>query len=78
MRISECIKILEAEKTFERTPAGRPITERALLAIEATLQDTNNYDQPIFKCLNCCIMISGLLVERGCPLCGLKQKIKGE
>lgn len=78
MKISEVINVLKAEKAFKRTQCGRPITELASKIVDATLEDTKNYGSPAFSCKNCCIILSSLLVSEGCPLCGLKQKIKGE
>ena len=73
MNISEVVPTLKAEKTFRKTPSGRPITEYAEQVIEAALSDEKNYEAPAVKCLNCCIILSSLLVPEGCVNCGGKD-----
>jgi len=70
MKISDALDILKIEKILKRTPCGRPITEYALNAIEATLSDTKNYNSDALSCSNCCIILSSLLFEAGCKNCG--------
>jgi len=82
MNISDSLKIMLAEQVFKRTPNGRPITDFAIETIKASMEDKKNYDQNIMECANCGLIVSSLLVESGCPNCGLRQKInssiKGE
>ena len=73
MKISEVLHTLLAEKVFRRTPIGRPLTEYAIENIEAALQDKDNQDQEVIKCLNCGMIISSLLVPSGCGNCGSKD-----
>ena len=73
MRIREIIPTLQAEKALSRTPIGRPITEYAKATIDAALSDEKNYEIDAMKCLNCCIIVSGLLCADGCPNCGSKD-----
>jgi hypothetical protein len=73
MKIKDAIQVLKAEAAFGRTPSGRSINEYAQNAIEATLEDEKNYEMECMKCLNCCIILSGLLFPEGCPNCGSKD-----
>jgi len=70
MKISESIDILKKEKVLERTPKGRPISEYGIKSIEATLEDTKNYENSVLECLGCGFIISSLLVSDGCNNCG--------
>ena len=74
MKIKDALHILKAELAFEKTPTGRSISEFAIRTIEATLQDTKNYEMQCSFCPNCCIMLSDLLRPEGCPNCGSKDK----
>lgn len=76
MTIASNLTILRLEKAFERTPTGFPIGEESLEIVRTTIEDTNNHNQPVFSCPNCCIIISSLLVPSGCPNCGYKGKTK--
>ena len=71
MKISDFIEILEREKVLNRTPKGRPISEFAKEAVEATLQDKKNYEMDVIQCLGCGLIVSSLLVSEGCPNCGV-------
>jgi len=73
MKIKDLIKVLKAEALFGRTPSGRSINEYAQNALEATLEDTKNYEMECLNCLNCNIIVSGLLCPEGCPNCGSKD-----
>lgn len=73
MNISEIVPTLKAEQALKKTPCGRPITEYAISAIDAALSDEKNYEAPAIKCLNCCIIMSSLLVPEGCVNCGGKD-----
>lgn len=73
MKISETIPTIKAQIMFKRTPCGRPITSYALECLESSLTDINNQENESKRCLNCCIIISGLLVPEGCPNCGSKD-----
>jgi len=70
MKISEVLHTLIAEKVFERTPIGRPLTEYAAENTEASLQDKENQGQEAMRCLNCGIIGSSLLMPSGCFNCG--------
>jgi hypothetical protein len=70
MNIQESLKTLIAQRNFERTPRGRPVTEKALHTLNATIADEKNYEVEVIKCLNCCIMLSSILVTKECPNCG--------
>jgi predicted Zn-ribbon and HTH transcriptional regulator len=73
MKVSEVINTLKTEKALKRTPSGRPITDYALEAIDATLADQKNLEVECVSCRNCCIILSSLLVPSGCPNCGSKD-----
>jgi hypothetical protein len=73
MKVSEVINILKMEKALKRTPSGRPITDYALEAIDATLADQKNLEVEVIKCYGCCIILSSLLVPSGCCNCGSKD-----
>jgi len=73
MNISEVLTTLKAEIAFKRTPMGRPITDYAVEALSAALEDQKNFDIDIVKCLNCSLIQSSLLVPEGCPSCGSKD-----
>lgn len=73
MIIEEALDILKAEQALKRTPSGRPITEYGAETITAALSDEKNLGVQVKKCLNCCIIVSSLLVPRGCPNCGSKD-----
>jgi rubrerythrin len=70
MNISETLKTLKAQLSFERTSKGRSITEKGLHAVKATLDDEKNHNIKAAKCLNCGIIASSLLMPKGCPNCG--------
>ena len=61
MKISDVHDILRDEKWLARTPTGRSMTEYAVNAVEATLEDEKNWDMDAIKCKNCGIIVSGLL-----------------
>ena len=73
MKIKEALPILRAEAIFERTTCGRSVTDYARNAIIASMNDTKNHEMECLFCLNCCIIISGLLCPEGCPNCGSKD-----
>jgi len=73
MNISEVLNTLKAEIALKRTPIGRPITDYAIEALSAAVEDEKNYDIDAVKCTNCCIIQSSLLVPEGCPSCGSKD-----
>jgi len=73
MKISDAIDILKSERLLERTPSGRPLTEYAVDCVKATIEDEKNWDSEVIRCLNCCIIVSGLLIPDGCPNCGGKD-----
>jgi len=70
MNISSVIKTLKAETNFERTQSGRSINEKAILSIQAAIDDTKNYNVEAIKCLNCKIIMSSILATKGCMNCG--------
>jgi hypothetical protein len=71
MNISEVLNILNDQLLLKRTPKGRAISEFGIKAIEATIQDTKNYENPAIRCLGCGFVVSSLLVADGCPNCGV-------
>ena len=73
MQIKDAISIMKAEASLGRTPSGRSITEYAQDAIQAGIDDTKNYEMECLTCLNCNIIVSGLLCPEGCPNCGSKD-----
>jgi len=70
MNIGNVILDLKAQRNFGKTPKGRSINDKATSTIEAILYDTKNYAVEAVKCLNCGIILSSLLIEKGCPNCG--------
>lgn len=70
MKVSEVTLDLVAQKNFRRTPKGRSISDKATEYISAALEDTKNYGVEATKCLNCGIILSSILVSKGCPNCG--------
>jgi len=73
MRISEILDILKTQVSFQRTLKGRPITEKAVEVINASLEDEKNWGNDAVRCKNCGIILSGLLVPEGCVNCGCKD-----
>lgn len=73
MKISDNIETIQKESVIGRTPKGWPINDYALQCLTSTLEDKKNYDQPIYNCKNCGIIVSGLLVPSGCINCGYPQ-----
>lgn len=71
MKISEAIQILNRERSLKRTPKGRSMSEYATECIEASLQDSKNYESNIVECLGCGFIFSSLLSDSGCPNCGV-------
>jgi rubrerythrin len=71
MKISEGISILRAEKEFERTLNGRPISKYALDVVKSVINDTKNYDNQLIQCLGCGFVSSVLITSEGCPNCGV-------
>lgn len=81
MRIVDVLSTLKAERLLKKTPSGRPLTEYAVEAIEASLSDEKNWGSDAISCLNCCIICSSLLMPDGCVNCGghdLTTDIKDE
>lgn len=70
MKISEVIPTLKAELGFSRTPSGRSISDYGLEGVRTTLEDSKNWHVDAIKCLNCCIILSSLIVPKGCINCG--------
>ena len=72
MTISDGLNLIKTQLILGRTPKAMPITGYALQCLDSVLQDSENYGATIVKCKNkaCCFVISGLLVENGCPNCG--------
>ena len=73
MKVSDAMDILKAEQNFERTSSGRSITENGVESIRAALNDTNNMNAEVMKCINCAYINSSLLFQKGCPNCGSKD-----
>jgi len=73
MIIEEALDTLKTEMALKRTPCGRPINENTVELIKAAISDQKNWGSEVKKCLNCCIIVSSLLVPRGCPNCGNKD-----
>ena len=75
MKIFEIIKDLKAQLYFGKTFKGRSINDASRSNISAALSDTKNHDAEAVKCVNCGIMLSGLLIQSGCPNCGSSELI---
>jgi rubrerythrin len=73
MNIKQAKPILMRQRVVKRTPFGRPIHEKALDALDATLQDEDNYGSETVQCESCGFIISILLTENGCPNCGIEE-----
>jgi len=73
MNIEQAQQILKREMVSKRTPKGRPIQEKALDAVSATLEDEQNYGVDVVQCKSCGFVISMLLTENGCPNCGIEE-----
>jgi len=71
MNIKDAEHILRKEIILERTPKGRPIEENAILNLDAALADEKNYGNEVVECISCGFVTSILLVEEGCPNCGV-------
>ena len=76
MKVSDILNILKIEKITERTPLGRPLTEYAIESVMSALEDEKNLDTEAIQCLNCGLVLSGLLIPNGCPNCGGKARIE--
>lgn len=70
MNISDQIFNIKAQYGFARTPNGRSINDKAMSIVKQTIDDTQNYEQKATECKNCCIILSSLLIPKGCPNCG--------
>jgi hypothetical protein len=70
MTIGEVLKTLIAQRNFQRTPSGRSITQNGIDSINASIEDTKNHNVTALKCMNCCIIQSGVLATKGCINCG--------
>ena len=75
MKIEQFLNMLKTEEVLERTPTGRAISEEALEAVRATLDDEKNYGVEAFQCRNCGIILSSLIIPEGCMNCGYKQPL---
>lgn len=73
MKISEAINTLKAERSFNRTPSGRPLTNYAVDILESALQDIKNHGMEVMQCINCKFIGSSLLFSDGCGNCGSKD-----
>jgi hypothetical protein len=73
MKIADVIETMKTQVAFERTPTGRPITEKAVAATQAAISDEKNWHNDALKCKNCGIISSSLLVPEGCVNCGSKD-----
>lgn len=70
MKINDSINLINTQIKLLKTPKGRPITDYALKCLQSMVSDTNNQDINVLTCLNCGLLISNLLIEKGCPNCG--------
>jgi len=70
MNIEQARQILKTQIELEKTPKGRPITQDAILHLDASLSDEKNFGNDVIQCLGCGMVSSILLVETGCPNCG--------
>tara|TARA_R110000824_G_scaffold12226_7_gene53582 strand:- start:13835 stop:14110 length:276 start_codon:yes stop_codon:yes gene_type:complete len=74
MITQEAIDILVVQKDTGKTPIGRPLTELAVNAIDATIEDLNqgkNVNQYIVQCKGCGYINTILLTSGGCLNCGV-------
>jgi len=80
MTIKEAIPIMQSIMTLGKTPItsynpeGMLIVldsrgEAAMDALRSSIEDVNNQDQDALQCVNCGLIVSGLLVIEGCPYC---------
>jgi len=70
MTIRESLKILLAQRNFERTPKGRPVIDKAMHSLSAAIADEKNYEVNAIMCLNCGMINSSILVTKECQNCG--------
>jgi len=70
MNIEQAKKVFKTQIELERTPKGRPLTEVAILSLDAALADEKNLGNDVVKCLCCGMVSSILLTSEGCPNCG--------
>jgi len=70
MNVEQAKKILKTQLELERTPKGRPLTNKAILILDASLSDEKNFGNDVIQCIGCGMVSSILLVEEGCPNCG--------
>ena len=73
MNISEAINILRAEKSFKRTPRGRPITESAIKCVVSFLIETEDHEDHVIKCIGCGFVFPLSFSSLGCPNCGVED-----
>lgn len=73
MNIEQTITTLKKQKSSQRTPFGRPINEKALDSLDATISDEKNYHNEAVQCESCGFVISMLLTQIGCPNCGIEE-----
>lgn len=73
MNIEQSKTVLNRQMISKRTPFGRPIQEKAVAALESTLQDESNYGNEVVQCESCGFVISILLTPNGCPNCGIEE-----
>lgn len=71
MTIQEARQILKTQILLEKTPKGRALNQKAILTLDAALADEKNYGNEVVQCLGCGFVGSILLVETGCPNCGI-------
>jgi len=75
MNIDQAKQIIKRQQISDRTPFGRPIHERALGALNSTLEDEKNYGNEVVQCKSCGFVVSILLTETGCPNCGIEELV---
>ena len=76
MTTSESIDLLTVQKDENKTPKGRPLTELAVNAIDATLEDMQlgkNMGQYMVQCQGCGYVNTILLTSKGCLNCGVES-----
>lgn len=62
--------ILKAEAVFERTPIGRPVSNKAVGHIKSI---TNETDEELIQCLGCRLIFGTSLSSQGCINCGVED-----
>lgn len=70
MTIGEAQEEIKTQILLKKTTSGRPLSDQAILTLDSTLADVDNFDNEALECPGCQMVYSILFSSNGCPNCG--------